>query len=139
MGYEKKPDNVVFDQEIQKYDAALKPYATNIGAPVITPTDSIAWKNRSINKVNHKVKTKYLELKAEYERMIHEFEYNQVIFNAKFNFEPIIGEVYHLYERENAESFLSLIAPHQCNFNTLGSFYLNADQIWEKVISSDDH
>lgn len=138
MGYEKKPDNVVFDQRSQKYDAALKPYATNVGAPVITATDSIAWKNRSINKVNHKVKTKYLELKAEYEKIIHEFEYNQLIFNAKFSFEPIIGEVYHLYKKNSTESFLSLIAPNQCNFNTLGSFYLNADQIWEKVISPDD-
>ena len=133
MTADKKPDNVVFNTEIQRYDAALKPYATNVGALVITATDTIAWKNRSINKINHKVKAKYLELKAEYEKMIHEFEYNKLIFNSKFTFEPIIGEVYHLYKRENGESFLSIIAPEQCNFNALGSFYLNADQIWEKI------
>ena len=133
MTADKKPDNVVFNPEIQRYDAALKPYATNVGAPVITAPDTIAWKNRSINKINHKVKAKYLELKAEYEKMIQEFEYNKLIFNAKFTFEPIIGEVYHLYKRENGESFLSIIAPEQCNFNALGSFYLNADQIWEKI------
>ena len=129
----KKPDNVVFNSETQKYDAALKPYATSLGAPVIIPTDTVAWKNRSINKVNHKVTAKFLELKAEYENMIQEFEYNKLIFNAKFSFEPIIGEVYHLYKRENKETFLSLISPEQCNFNSLGSFYLNADQIWEKI------
>ena len=133
MTADKKPDNVVFNTEIQRYDAALKPYATNVGAPVITATDTIAWKNRSINKINHKVKAKYLELKAEYDKMMQEFEYNKLIFNAKFTFEPIIGEVYHLYKRENGESFLSIIAPEQCNFNALGSFYLNADQIWEKI------
>ena len=125
----KKPDNVVFNAETQKYDAALKPYATSLGAPVIIPTDTIAWKNRSINKINHKVTAKFLELKAEYENMIQEFEYNKLIFNAKFSFEPIIGEV----KRENKETFLSLISPEQCNFNSLGSFYLNADQIWEKI------
>ncbi len=133
MTADKKPDNVVFNTEIQRYDAALKPYATNVGALVITATDTIAWKNRSINKINHKVKAKYFELKAEYEKMMQEFEYNKLIFNAKFTFEPIIGEVYHLYKRENGESFLSIIAPEQCNFNALGSFYLNADQIWEKI------
>ena len=52
---------------------------------------------------------------------------------AKFSFEPIIGETYHLYKKENVESFLSIIAPDQCSFNTLGSFYLNADQIWKKT------
>ena len=133
MAANKKPDNVVFNPETQKYDAALKPYATNVGAPYITATDSIAWKNRSINKINHKVQTKYSELKAEYEKMMQEFEYNNLIFAAKFTFEPIVGETYHLYKKENGESFLSIIAPKECSFNALGSFYLNSDQIWEKV------
>jgi len=133
MTEEKKPDNVVFDTETQKYDAALKPYATSVGAPVITTTDTLAWKNRSINKINHKVKTKYLEIKEQYEKLMQEYEHNQLIFNAKFSFEPIIGETYHLYKRDNGEVFLSLIAPHQCNFEFLGSFYLNAEQIWQKV------
>jgi|TARA_B110000305_G_C19249425_1_gene543989 hypothetical protein len=130
---DKKPDNVVFNRETKKYDAALRPYATSVGAPVITTTDTIAWKNRSINKINHRLEAKYVELKAEYEKMIQEFEYNKLIFSAKFTFEPIIGEVYHLYKRENGESFLSIIAPEQCNFNSLGSFYLNTNQIWEKI------
>jgi len=133
MTEDKKPDNVVFNLKTKQYDAALKPYATSVGAPVITATDTTAWKNRSINKVNHKVQSRYLELKAEYDKMMQEFEYNKLIFDAKFTFEPIIGEVYHLYKRENGESFLSIIAPEQCNFNALGSFYLNADQIWEKI------
>ena len=133
MTEEKNTDSVVFNTETQKYDAALKPYATNVGAPVITTTDTNAWKNRSINKINHKVEAKYLELKAEYEKMMQEFEYNNLIFESKFTFEPIIGEVYHLYKRKNGDSFLSIIAPEQCRFNALGSFYLNADHIWEKI------
>lgn len=133
MTEEKKPDNVVFNTENKRYDAALKPYATSVGAPVITATDSTAWKNRSINKVNHKINAKYLQLKAEYEKMIKEFEDNTLIFNSEFTFEPVIGEVYHLYQRKEGNSFLSLIAPEQCNFNHIGSFYLNVDQTWEKV------
>ena len=134
MTNKKKPDNVVFDNEIQKYDAFLKPYATNVGAPVITTSDTIAWKNRSINKLNHRVQTRYLEIRAQYEQLMQEFEYNNLIYSAKFTFEPLIGEVYHLYKRDNNETFLSIIAPDQCNFNSLGSFYLNTDQIWEKVV-----
>lgn len=129
----KKPDNVVFNTETQKYDAALKPYATSVGAPVITTTNNTVWKNRAVTKINQKVNAKYLELKAEYQKMIEEFEYNKIIFEAKFTFEPIIGEIYHLYKRKNGESFLSIISPDQCDFNSLGSFYLNADQTWKKI------
>lgn len=127
------PDNVVFNPETMQYDAALKSYATSLGAPVITMTDTVAWKNRSISKVNQKVQTRYLQLKKEYDKMIEEFEYNNLTFSAQLNFEPIVGKVYHLYKRENDDMFLSLIAPEDCKFNSMGSFSLNADQIWEKV------
>ncbi len=130
---EKKPDNVVFNTENQHYDAALKPYATSVGAPRITITDTTTWKNRSINKFNHKLSAEYLELKTKYRKMMDEFEYNKLIFNSEFSFEPVIGEVYHLYKKETGNSFLSLIAPYQCNFKHVGSFFLNVDQTWEKV------
>lgn len=133
MEAKKKPDNVVFNTETHQYDAALKPYATSVGAPVITMTDTVAWKNRSISKVNQKVHATFLEIKEQYDKMMEEFEFNNLIFSAKFSFEPIVGDVYHLYKRDNEELFLSLIAPNECNFHSMGSFYLNADQIWEKV------
>jgi len=97
MSKTKKPDQVVFNEDTQTYDAALKPYATNVSAPAISVTENITWKNRNIHKANKQIKAKYLELKAEYDLMMEELEYNNLIYNARFNFEPITGEVYHLY------------------------------------------
>ena len=133
MNEAKKPDNVVYNPVSREYDAGLRPYATSLGAPQIIPSDTLAWKNRSISKINQKVQTRFLELKAEYDKMLKEFEHNKLIYDASFNFEPLIGSVYHLYKRENGETFLSIIAPDECNFNALGSFYLNSEQLWEKV------
>ncbi len=133
MNKDKKPDHVVYNYETESYDAALKPYSTSVGAPKITIDDNTAWKNRVTNKVNHKIKTKYDELKEAYAKMIEEFEYNNLILNAEFSFEPIIGQTYHLYINKKGIHFLSLIAPEQCNFNFVGSFFLNADQTWEKT------
>lgn len=129
----KKPDHIVYNYETETYDAALKPYSTSVGAPKITVDDNTAWKNRVTNKVNHKIKTKYEELKEAYAKMMEEFEYNNLILNAEFSFEPIIGQTYHLYINTKGIHFLSLIAPEQCNFNFVGSFVLNADQTWEKI------
>lgn len=62
MSKAKKPDQVVFDEEQQTYDAAVKPYATNVGAPAIQVEDVTAWKKRNIHKANKQLKTKYLEI-----------------------------------------------------------------------------
>jgi len=129
----KKPDQVVFNKEKQSYDAALKPYGTNVGAPAIKVTDNITWKNKNINIANKTIKAKYLELKAEYEKMLEELDYNNLIYNAKFNFQPLIGETYHLYNDKNGNPFLSIISPNECNFEFLGSFYLNSEQLWKKT------
>ncbi|WP_044402347.1 DUF2452 domain-containing protein [Lacinutrix sp. Hel_I_90] len=129
----KKPDNIVFDEASQKYNASLKPYATNVGAPAIIATDNITWKNKNILKANKQIEAKYLELKAEYDKMMEELEYNNLVYNAKFNFEPIIGQTYHLYRDNSQNPFLSIIAPDECNFDFIGSFYLNSEQIWKKT------
>ncbi len=129
----KRPDSVVFNEKEEKYDAALKPYGTNVGAPSITTVDTSSWKNRSISKINHKVQAKFLELKEEYEQMMAQFDYNELIHSSKFSFEPVIGQIYHLYQRDSGEHFLSIISPSECSWNYQGSFYLNADMIWDKV------
>lgn len=133
MSEEKKPDQVVFNPNTQRYDAALKPYATNVGAPAIQVTDNSSWKTRNINKANKQIKAKYLELKAEYEKMMLELEYNTLVYNARYTFEPLIGETYHLYRDKKEEPFLSIIDPASCNFDYIGSFLLNSELIWKKV------
>lgn len=133
MSQKKKPDNVVFDEKTQKYNASLKPYATDVGAPVITTSDTIAWKNRNIHAVNKQINAKYLELKEAYDAMMSQFEYNNLVYSAKFNFEPVIGYTYHLYRNKKEEAFLSVIAPHECNFDYLGTFKLSADKMWEQL------
>ena len=133
MKKDKKPDLVVFNEETQQYDAAIKPYGTSASSPVIKPLNTATWRNDGVDRVNKQFKSKFDELKKEYEAMMEQFEYNDLVYNAKFNFEPIIGEVYYLYNDKNEESFLSIIQPDQCNFNYLGSFRLNSQKMWEKL------
>jgi len=133
MSKAKKPDQIVFNDATQRYDAYLKPYATNVGAPAIQVTDNSSWKTRNIHKANKQIKAKYLELKAEYEKMMLSLEYNTLVYNSRYTFEPLIGETYHLYRDKKEQPFLSIIAPTDCNFDYIGSFLLNSELIWNKV------
>lgn len=129
----KKPDLVVFDEEKQRYDAAFRPYATSVGAPQIKLPNNGTWKSSQIYKANKQLKAKYEAIKAEYDALIKVMEYNELVTNAKFTFEPLIGETYHLYNNQKQEPFLSIIEPDSCNFKHLGSFRLNSNYLWEKI------
>ncbi|NVJ88553.1 MAG: DUF2452 domain-containing protein [Flavobacteriaceae bacterium] len=129
----KKPDLVVFNDETQQFDAALKPYGTSASSPVIKPLNTASWKNDGIQRVNKQLKSEFEEVKKQYENLLQKFQYNDLVYNAKFSFEPNVGEVYHLYYNKKEETFLSIISPEQCNFKHLGSFRLNSDKMWEKV------
>lgn len=130
---DKKPDLVVFNEDTQEYDAALKPYATSASSPVIKPLNTASWKNDGIQRVNKQIKSEFEEVKKQYENLMQKFQYNDLVYNAKFSFEPNVGEIYHLYNNRKEEAFLSIIDPEQCNFKHLGSFRLNTDKMWEKV------
>ncbi len=128
-----RPDNVVFNNDTKVYDAALKRYGTNIGAPMIEHNDLGLWKRTGTNKVNQHLKTKYEDIKTEYQKVLDLYEWNQKIYESKFNFEPITGMVYHLYLNGDNKLFLSKIGPHEWSRDHQGSFKLNADRIFEKV------
>ncbi len=130
---EKKPDMVVYDEEKEQYNAAFLPYATSFSAPQIKAPNNGSWKNSQIYKANKHLKTKYESLKKEYEELMQVLEYNELITSSKFSFEPIIGEIYHLYNNSKAQPFLSIINPDTCDFEYLGSFRLTSDYLWEKV------
>ena len=86
----KKPDNV-------SDNPGILPYGSNVGAPSIVVNDIQHWKEPRVISVNQQFEDKFLELKKEYEKLIEEYRWNDLVYKAKFSFEPVIGKVYHLY------------------------------------------
>jgi len=124
-----KPDNVVYSDQEGYYSNKL-PYATNVGAPVIKIDDIVAWKVRGIHNVNKEFENKFNELRSEYQKLVEEFKWNERVYSARFSFEPVIGETYHMYLDAEGKEFLSLISPREWNKEFLGSFKLNSDKKW---------
>ena len=122
----KKPDNVADNP-------ALLPYASNVSAPVIRPDNIDDWKLRGVHKVNKQIETKFNELKEEYLKLVEEYKWNELVYQSKFSYEPVIGETYYLYVGRDGNPFLSLISPNEWNMEHIGSFRLNSEQKWIKV------
>ena len=121
----RKPDNVADNP-------GLLPYGSNIGAPSIKIDGIDGWKKSNVFKVNKELNTRFDELKNEYQKLVEEYEWNQLVYSAHYNFEPIIGETYYLY-RNNNKIFLSLIKPNEWGLEFLGGFKLDSNNKWNKI------
>lgn len=128
----KKPDLVVWDEEKGYYQRELT-YGSNQGAPAIRLEDVGGWKQMQAGVANKQFRTRYEELKAEYQKLIDEVNWNDLVYQSTYSFIPVMNEIYHLYIREDNSTFLSLISPDQWNKKYIGSFKLDSTQKWIKV------
>jgi Protein of unknown function (DUF2452) len=128
----KKPDLVVWNEEKGYYQRELT-YGSNQGAPAIKLEDVGGWKQMQAGVANKQFQSKYEELKAEYQKLIDEVNWNELVYQSTYSFIPVMGEVYHLYMRNDDTTFLSLISPNQWNKKYIGSFKLDSTQKWTKV------
>lgn len=119
----KKPDNVADKPNIL-------PYGSNVSAPAIVLPDVGGFKTGRGIEAQHHLESKLEEIKEEYYKLAKLARDTQLVYQAKFNFVPIVGEVYHLYNTGN-EYILSLIEPEKWNrFKYIGSYRLETDSVW---------
>ena len=128
MSSKKKPDNVVANPMSMEYP-------TNVGAPAFTIPDVLGRKKERGTNATHQLKTKFDQIKEEYFKLVKLAEDTDLVYNAKCNFNPVVGNIYHLYQGDK-EIFLSMIEPEKWNKEWLGSFKLTAEHTWERVHSS---
>ena len=111
----------------------ILPYGSNVGAPAISIENIEDWKNVRVKRVNKQFEDKFLQIKKEYEKLIGEYKWNELVYKSKFNFEPVIGNIYNLYYSSSGDIFLSIISPNEWNKEFIGSFKYNHDNKWEKI------
>jgi hypothetical protein len=128
----KVPDLVVYDEEKGYYQRSLT-YGTDHGAPAIKLDDVGGWKDSQIQLANKEFKSRYEELKEEFKKLIDEVNDNELVYSAKYSFIPVMGETYHLYDKGDGTTFMSLIEPKQWKQIYIGSFKLNSTHKWVKV------
>ena len=72
-------------------------------------------------------------MKGIHKKLIETYKWNELVYNSEFRFEPIKGNVYHLYQKEDEKLFLSLIGPDEWDQIFIGSFRMDSDDKWTKV------
>lgn len=111
---------------------AFLPYPTSTLSPRIVPTDLSSFKARGISEVERDLQQKLVELREQYLAAIDHFNWNKLVYEAQIQFEPVVGETYHLYQT-GSRRMLSMIAPDEWPMPHLATFRLNVDRQWQLV------
>jgi len=110
------------------------PYGDNVAAPAITLPDTKDYREVKVKEAQNKLKTRYEELEAEFKKLVETAADNELIYTANISFSPKVGEVYHLYKKEDGTTWVSMVGPDEWgpnyNFEFLGSFRLATDSVW---------
>ena len=126
----KKPDAVVWSEE-NGYDANLKPYPTNIGAPAFKLPNISLIRTESSKKMMDVFERERVELIERAAKLTTEFNDSLMVWESKIAFDPIVGKTYHLYDFDG-KTTLSIMSPHELNRGDqcIGSFTLTSDNKW---------
>ncbi len=123
----------------------LLPYAHTVGGAVIKPEDEGRIKGNAISAMKQQTEMQFLQIQEQVlllqkqaqairERMI----FSERIYKIELRFDPIIGHLYHLYEKKDGSDTLSMVSPEQWGKKLpyqsyLASLRLLADHTWEVV------
>lgn len=129
----KKPDQIVWSEE-RGYYAKTLPYGTDLAAPSIKIDELGVWKQSCVCKINKYFEDKFQSLKKEYDSLVEEYKWNEILYKAEYSFEPVMGQIYYLYV-DDSGLFLSMISPREWRSppDFIGSFKLGNSFKWEKV------
>ena len=129
---EKKPDLVVWSEEKGYYSNELV-YGSSVGAPAIRLEDVGGWKRIQAQTANKIFTKKYEEIKDQFKALVDEVSWNEFVYSSTYNFIPVIGETYYLFERIDGTPFLSLITPNEWDMKFIGATRLESNNKWIKL------
>ena len=101
----KKPDTIVWDEKQESYFAKLLPYSSSISGPIIEVPNVDAFKKNGVDKVSKKFQAELTDLQKKIQSFVNEATDTQEVYSAHFKFEPIVGEIYFLYQGEKTPFF----------------------------------
>lgn len=117
----------------------------HVGSAMIRPEDRGKIRAVALESAENQARQQMAMLRRQAEALMEEARrieerllLSVQIFQADVNFTPVVGQVYHLYQRSNGTKFLSLIGPNQwgsraSSLEHLGTFKHLADSTWEPV------
>lgn len=136
----------VIRQDVYHRQLSVTPYSSSVSGAVIKPTEEGVIRHKALTAMEEQTNMqldqirKQIELLAVQAREIQaRKDLSMMIYNARISFQPVIGKIYHLYEKKDGTHQLSLISPKEYG-GTAGPYQkyiapvkLLADHTWLEI------
>lgn len=121
----------------------LQPFAHHVGSALIRPDDIGKVKGRALVSMEQQTHLQMRQIFEQMEKLAEQaekirrrVEISHEIYGAEMGFEPIIGQVYHLYQKSSGKKVLSMIAPNEWGKSMpyaehVASVKMLGDHTWE--------
>lgn len=124
-------------QDDESRPGRFLPYPVSTLSASILPSDLSSFRSRGAAGVERHFRRQMAELRNQYVALIDQFNWNKLVYEARFGFEPLIGETYHLYEMSDGFT-LSMIEPARWpGKKWVASLVLASGGHWEPVEVAD--
>lgn len=131
--------------EIYHKQMSVLPYASSVAGVAIRPTKEGVIKHKALSAMEDQTNMQLDQIRQQIELLARQAqeirkrkELSMMIYESKLNFKPQIGHVYHLYEKNDGQHILSLVAPQEWGGSGpfrqfVSSVRLLADHTWVEV------
>ena len=130
------------DPEKIAEDPHLLPYAHTLGSAIIKPVDKGRVKGVAMSAMYeqtasqlHQIKDQVAHLLEQAQSIHDRIDISEKVYLADCNFQPVIGQIYNLYEKSDGTWILSMVTPEEWGKNPpyfyLASARLMHDHTWE--------
>ncbi len=133
------------DKDKVAENPGLIAYPHNVGSIAIKPEDEGKLKSRALSAMREQTNRQLAQLQKQAElitlqanELIKRVEVSEKIYLAELSFEPFVGNIYHLYKKDDKYK-LMLIAPNEWGSSKriyleyISSVKLLSDHTWEIV------
>lgn len=131
--------------EIYHKQMSVLPYSSSVAGVAIRPTKEGVIKHKALSAMEDQTNMQLDQIRQQVELLAKQAqeirkrkELSMMIYETRLTFKPQIGHTYHLYEKNNGDNMLSMVAPNEWGKSGpfkqfISSIKLLADHTWIEV------
>jgi hypothetical protein len=131
--------------EVYHKQMSVLPYASSVGSVAIKPTEEGMIRHKALLAMEQQIDMQLDQIRQQIELLARQAqelrkrkELSLMIYEAKLNFQPVIGQTCYMYEKQDGTYLLSLVSPREWGGSGpfkqfVSAVKLLADHTWIEV------